>query len=71
MNASETLFMTEIEGEKIIADIQGNVYGMGYTKEDCIDDAIEHGICEEDLECFTTDYNCLEDEWYDDDEEDY
>ena len=65
MNASETLFMTEIEGEKIIADIQGNVYGMGYTKEDCIEDAIDSGVCEEDLEHINTD-DCP---WTDEEEE--
>ena len=50
MNSKETLFMTEDGDHTILADIQGNIYGIGIDREDCIDDAIEHGVYEEDLE---------------------
>lgn len=50
MNASETLFLYEDGDHSIIADIQGNIYGLGHTTDEAIDDAIDSGVYEEDLE---------------------
>ena len=67
MNTSETLFMETIEDHVIISDVQGNIYGMGFNTEDCITDAMDNGICEEDLEGLPNE-DCP---WMNDDEEDY
>ena len=51
---------------------QFELAGMCYpTVSEAIEDAIDNGFTEEELEGIKNDYNCLEDEWYEDDEEDY
>lgn len=71
LNNSETLFLHSDGDYTVVASVDGSIYGIGYTSDEAIEDAIDNGFTEEELEGIKNDYNCLEDEWYDDDEEDY
>lgn len=69
MNNSETLFLHSDGDYTVVASVDGSIYGLGYDEDEAIEDALDHGFTEEELEGIKNDYNCLEDELYD--EEDY
>lgn len=68
MNSKETLFITEDGDHTILADVQGNIYGIGIDREDCIDDAMDHGFTEDELEGLTSEECVWEDDGYDGDD---
>ena len=67
MNASETLFLHSDGDYTVVASVDGSIYGIGYTSEDAIEDALDHGFTEEELDGLVSD-DCP---WMNDDEEDY
>lgn len=67
MNASETLFLHHQEDYVVVASVDGGIYGLGYDEDEAIEDAMDNGICEEDLEGLPNE-DCP---WMNDDEEDY
>lgn len=67
MNASETLFLHSDGDYTVVASVDGSIYGLGYDEDEAIEDAMDNGICEEDLEGLPNE-DCP---WMNDDEEDY
>lgn len=67
MNASETLFLHEDCDHVVVASIDGSIYGIGFTSDEAIEDALDHGFTEEELDGLVSD-DCP---WMNDDEEDY
>ena len=71
MNNSEILFLHSDGDYTVVASVDGGIYGIGFSEDEAIEDALDHGFTEEELEGIKNDYNCLTDEPYADDEEDY
>ncbi len=67
MNTSETLLLHEDCDHVVVASIDGSIYGIGYTSDEAIEDALDHGFTEEELEGLTSEESHW---WEDDDEED-
>lgn len=68
MNTSETLFLHEDGDHVLVASIDGSIYGIGYTSEDAIEDAMDHGVTEEELEGLASEDCVWEDDCYDGDD---
>ena len=68
MNNSETLFLHENGDYTVVASVDGGIYGIGFSEDEAIEDALDHGFTEEELEGLTSDCPWMNEE---DDEEDY
>lgn len=66
MNTSETLFLHSDGDYTVVASVDGSIYGLGYDADEAIEDAIDHGFTEDELEGLASE----ESHWWDDDEED-
>lgn len=67
MNNSETLFLHSDGDYTVVASVDGSIYGIGFTSEDAIEDAMDHGFTEEELDGLVSE-DCP---WVNYDEEDY
>lgn len=68
MNSKETLFLHSDGDYTVVASIDGSIYGLGYNEEEAIEDAMDHGFTEEELEGLTSEDCVWEDDCYDGDD---